>query len=207
MLPSPGCKVSLRERSLHRGATAWVRAAAGTRDLVGGLPRAFWYLWTGTLINRLGSFVLVFMAIYLTQERGFSDARAGLVIGLWGAGGAVGSLLGGVPRRPLGTPAHPAHRPPRGRDPDGRHGLRPRPADVAGCALLLGLFAEAARPAFSAMMIDVVPERDRVRAFSLNYWAVNVGFAAAAILGRFRRPDRLPAALPDQRGNHRDHRR
>jgi MFS family permease len=50
------------------------------------------------------------------------------------------------------------------------------------CTLLLGMFAEGVRPAFQAMMIDVVPDRDRVRAFSLNYWAVNLGFAASAVL-------------------------
>ena len=53
---------------------------------------------------------------------------------------------------------------------------------VAVGALLLGMFAEAARPAFGAMMVDVVPERDRLRAFSLNYWAINLGFACAAVL-------------------------
>ena len=31
-------------------------------------------------------------------------------------------------------------------------------------------------------MVDVVPDRDRLRAFSLNYWAINLGFALAAIL-------------------------
>ncbi len=56
---------------------------------------------------------------------------------------------------------------------------------IAGAALLLGSFAEAARPAFSAMMVDVVPDRDRLRAFSLNYWAINLGFASAAILAGF----------------------
>jgi MFS family permease len=49
-------------------------------------------------------------------------------------------------------------------------------------ALLLGLFAEAARPAFSATMLDVVPREDRVRAYSLNYWAINLGFACSAVL-------------------------
>ena len=44
------------------------------------------------------------------------------------------------------------------------------------------MFAEAARPAFGAMMVDVVPERDRLRAFTLNYWAINLGFACAAVL-------------------------
>jgi MFS family permease len=152
----------------------WLRQAAG------GLPRTFWLLWTGTLINRLGSFVIIFLAVYLTGERGFSQSRAGLVIGLYGAGATIGTLAGGVladrwGRRPtlltaqfgaaalmlaLGF-AHDYWR-------------------ILTLAFLLGTFAEAARPAFSAMMIDIVPERDRVRAFSLNYWAINLGFAIAA---------------------------
>ena len=81
------------------------------RDTTGGLPSTFWYLWTGTLINRLGSFVLIFLAIYLTQERDFSASQAGLVIGLWGVGGAVGTTVGGTladrwGRRPTLLTAH-----------------------------------------------------------------------------------------------------
>ncbi|WKU02623.1 MFS transporter [Micromonospora sp. HUAS LYJ1] len=152
------------------------------RETTGGLPRTFWYLWTGTLINRLGSFVLVFLAIYLTQARHFSAAQAGLVMGLWGVGGAVGTTVGGTlvdrwGRRPTLLTAHL-----------GAATMmltlgfaRPLWAVAVG-ALLLGTFAEAARPAFGAMMIDVVPERDRLRAFSLNYWAINLGFACAAVL-------------------------
>ncbi|MEV6374634.1 MDR family MFS transporter [Micromonospora musae] len=155
------------------------------QDTAGGLPARFWYLWTGTLINRLGSFVLVFLAIYLTQERGFSASQAGLVIGLWGVGGAVGTTIGGTladrwGRRPtlftaqLGGAVMML----------GLGLARPLWAVALG-ALLLGAFAEAARPAFGAMMIDVVPEKDRLRAFSLNYWAINLGFASAAVLAGF----------------------
>ncbi|MEU4566558.1 MFS transporter [Micromonospora sp. NPDC023956] len=152
------------------------------RETTGGLPATFWYLWAGTLINRLGSFVLIFLAIYLTRERGFSELQAGLVLGLWGVGGAVGTTVGGTladrwGRKPTLLTAHV-----------GAASMmlalgfaRPLWAVAAG-ALLLGLFAEASRPAFGAMMIDVVPERDRLRAFSLNYWAVNLGFASAAVL-------------------------
>lgn len=155
------------------------------RDTTGGLPRAFWYLWTGTLINRVGSFVLIFLAIYLTRERGFSNAQAGLVLGLWGVGGAVGTTVGGTladrwGRRPTLLTAHL-----------GAATMmlalgfaRELPAVAVG-ALLLGMFAEAARPAFGAMMVDVVPEQDRLRAFSLNYWAINLGFACAAVLAGF----------------------
>ncbi|KAB1942306.1 MFS transporter [Micromonospora sp. ALFpr18c] len=152
------------------------------RDTTGGLPTTFWYLWTGTLINRLGSFVLVFLAIYLTQERGFSASQAGLVLGLWGVGGAVGTTAGGTladrwGRRPTLLTAHV-----------GAAamllalGLARSLWAIALGALLLGMFAEAARPAYSAMMIDVVPAKDRLRAFSLNYWAINLGFACAAVL-------------------------
>ncbi|RKN31150.1 MDR family MFS transporter [Micromonospora musae] len=155
------------------------------QDTAGGLPARFWYLWTGTLINRLGSFVLVFLAIYLTQERGFSASQAGLVIGLWGVGGAVGTTIGGTladrwGRRPTLFTAQLG-----GAVMMLALGLaRPLWAVALG-ALLLGAFAEAARPAFGAMMIDVVPEKDRLRAFSLNYWAINLGFASAAVLAGF----------------------
>ncbi|MEU7971992.1 MFS transporter [Micromonospora sp. NPDC049089] len=152
------------------------------RDTTGGLPTTFWYLWSGTLINRLGSFVLVFLAIYLTQERGFSASQAGLVIGLWGVGGAFGTTAGGTladrwGRRPTLLTAHVgAAAMMLGL------GLARDLWAVALGALLLGMFAEAARPAFGAMMIDVVPAKDRLRAFSLNYWAINLGFACAAVL-------------------------
>jgi MFS family permease len=53
---------------------------------------------------------------------------------------------------------------------------------IAAGAFALGIFAEAARPAFSAMMIDIVSPADRLRAFSLSYWAINLGFAGSAIL-------------------------
>jgi len=81
------------------------------RETTGGLPATFWYLWTGTLVNRLGSFVMIFMAIYLTSERHFTQTQAGLVIGFFGAGSAIGVTVGGVladrwGRRPTLFAAH-----------------------------------------------------------------------------------------------------
>ncbi|MBU2663077.1 MFS transporter [Actinoplanes bogorensis] len=148
---------------------------------VGGLPRQFWLLWTGTLINRLGSFVVIFLAIYLTADRHFSQSRAGLVIGLYGVGGAIGTTVGGVladrwGRKPtmltaqFGAAALML-----------ALGFAHDYGQILAVTFLLGVFTEAVRPAFSAMMVDVVPDRDRVRAFSLNYWAINLGFALSAV--------------------------
>jgi MFS family permease len=151
------------------------------RQATGGLPRQFWVLWTGTLINRLGSFVVIFLAIYLTGARGFSQSQAGLVIGLYGVGGAIGTTIGGVladrwGRRPTMLIAQFsaaalmlalgfAHSFPQ----------------IIANTFLLGIFTEAVRPTFSAMMVDIVGAADRVRAYSLNYWAINLGFALSAV--------------------------
>ncbi|WP_436526061.1 MDR family MFS transporter [Actinoplanes sp. HUAS TT8] len=157
----------------------WLRQAAG------GLPRQFWFLWTGTLINRIGSFVVLFLSIYLTSDRHFTQSQAGLVIGLYGVGGAIGTMTGGVladrwGRRPTMLIAQ-----------FGAAtlmltlGFAKTYPQILIVTALLGLFAEGVRPAFSAMMVDIVPEQDRVRAFSLNYWAINLGFALAAIAAGF----------------------
>ena len=47
-------------------------------------------------------------------------------------------------------------------------------------ATIYGFFNGLARPAFSAMMVDVLGDRQRVRGFNLNYWAINIGFTGAA---------------------------
>ncbi|HEX9576149.1 MAG TPA: MFS transporter, partial [Myxococcales bacterium] len=51
-----------------------------------GMPRAFWILWTGALINRLGGFVMPLLALYLTGERGLRVEEAGFIVSLLGAG-------------------------------------------------------------------------------------------------------------------------
>src|SRR6188472_44711 len=57
-------------------------------------PRAVWLLFIGTLINRFGGFVLVFLILYLTRS-GFSAAQAGLAVGAYGVGGIAAALIGG----------------------------------------------------------------------------------------------------------------
>src|ERR1044072_1697420 len=72
------------------------------RESVSGLPREFWWLWTSTLVNRLGAFVATFMALYLTLDRGYSASCAGLPASPRGLGGVISSLGGGVMADRLG---------------------------------------------------------------------------------------------------------
>ena len=62
----------------------------------GGLPRVFWTLWFGLIVNRLASFVLAFLSIYLVRARGFTPVEAGRVLALYGFGMMVSGPLGGL---------------------------------------------------------------------------------------------------------------
>ncbi|MFI8232279.1 MDR family MFS transporter [Streptomyces sp. NPDC085900] len=164
-------------------SVASLRRAA--RETVSGLPREFWWLWTSTLVNRLGAFVATFMALYLTLDRGYSASYAGLVASLHGLGGVVSSLGGGVMADRLGrrptlliaqssTAACVA-----------LLGFVHDPVAIAAVAFLVGMASNASRPAVQAMMADIVRPEDRVRAFSLNYWAINLGFAISSMAAGF----------------------
>ena len=144
-----------------------------------GLPATYWYLWWGSLVNRLGAFVVPFLALYLTRERGFRVEEAGLVASLHGAGSVLAGLVGGaladrVGRRKtmlaglwLGALAMLAL------------GLSRTTWQICVSAFLLGLLGEFYRPAVSAAIADVVRPEDRSRAYGLLYWVVNLGYSIA----------------------------
>jgi MFS family permease len=147
-----------------------------------GLPRSFWLLWVGTLVNRLGGAVFPFLALYLTRDRGLSPALAGTAVSLYAAGGAIAGPVGGalsdrIGRRPsllaatvLAAAAMLA-----------LAGVRAIPL-VLLMAPVLGFFTDLAKPSLHAAIADLVPPADRTRAFGLVYWAINLGFAGAAAL-------------------------
>jgi MFS family permease len=147
------------------------------------LPRTFWLLWVGALINRLGGFVMPLLALYLTSERGISVEEAGFVIALYGAGTLAAGTAGGwladrIGRRStlilalvLGAAAmlHLA--------------FARAPSHIAFAAFLLGLLGDMYRPAVSAAVADLVEPAKRVAAYGVLYWAVNLGFAVGSALG------------------------
>ncbi|MGW6060693.1 MDR family MFS transporter [Streptomyces sp. NPDC055189] len=157
---------------------AALRRAA--KESVSGLPREFWWLWTSTLVNRLGAFVATFMALYLTLDRGYSATYAGLVAALHGLGGVVSSLGAGVMTDRLGRRPTLLIAQASTALSVVLLGFMKDPLAIAAVAFLVGMASNASRPAVQAMMADIVRPEDRVRAFSLNYWAINLGFAISS---------------------------
>ncbi len=148
----------------------YLRAAAG------GFPATFWWLWGGMFVNRMGGFVLPFLALYLTRQHGFTPEQAGLFVSLYGAGIIGAGPLGGLLADRVGRRATMLASLAGGGLLAIVFGLLRGPVEIGVATLLLGLVGEMYRPAMQAAIGDVVPPGDRVRAFGLVYWAVNLGF-------------------------------
>jgi len=100
-----------------------------------------------------------------------------------GAGGAVGALVGGQLADRWGRRATLLTAQLSTAATLLLVGVSSHPGMILGSCLLLGTVQSMARPAYAAMMIDVVPESARLRAFTLQHWANNLAFSLAALLG------------------------
>ena len=151
------------------------------RESVGGLPAAFWTIWVGTLIDRLGCFVVPFLAIYLTSERGFSEARAGIIVSMHGLGAMGGSLLGGILADRLGRRVTAIGGLLLGALSLIALAFARAPWAIGTLTLCSGMLYALYRPAVSAVITDVVPPEHRQRAFNHLYWAINLGFSISLL--------------------------
>jgi len=140
------------------------------------LPPAAWILFFGMFLNKFGSFVVPFLALYLTRL-GYTLADAGLAIGAYGVGNFIASLVGGHLADTIGR----------------RKTILLSMFSGAGTMLLLsqahslptimvlaaltGLASEFYRPACSALLTDLVPPGQRVTAFAAYRMSFNAGWA------------------------------
>src|SRR3954466_3674948 len=146
------------------------------------LPSTFWYLWMGTVVNRLGGFAVPFLMLYLTARLGMPPAAAALLVSVLGAGSFFAQLSGGeladrLGRRPvmmLSFFVAPVAMIVLG--------LTHEPAVLLVAMFALGFFTDLSRPAINAAIVDLVPGEHRPRAFAYLYWAINLGAALAPIL-------------------------
>lgn len=159
------------------------RFAAFLRPRVGGFPRPFWVLWAGTLLNRLGTMVEPFLGLYLTSMRGLSLAQAGVTMAVLGAGSLAGQLAGGLLADRLGRRATLTLATVGTGAAMLALGYAQGLPAILAAALVLGLLLDMYRPAAQAMVADIISPAERPRAFGLLFWAINLGWAVAMVLG------------------------
>src|SRR5580700_2594436 len=149
------------------------------------LPRAFWVIWIGTVINRLGYVVEPFLALYLVRGRGLSVGLAGVLIACFGAGAFVSQPIGGLLADRVGRRTTIIVGMTGSAVGFIALGLAPTLVAIGIAAAVCGLAIDLYRPAVAAIVADVVPSEHRARAYGLLYWGLNIGVGVAAVVGGF----------------------
>jgi len=153
------------------------------RQAYRGLPRRAWILFAVNLVNSSGAMVIFFLSLYLTRKLGFSPARAGQALSLYGVGSLAGAFLGGWLADRIGS-------------------ITVQKASLAVCGVLLvflgqvrsawgilpllfslALFAGMLYPANATSMSHICPPELRVKGFALNRLANNLGATIGPAVG------------------------
>ena len=149
------------------------------------LPREIWFLCLATLVNRAGTMVLPFLTLYLTVNRKFSPATAGLALTIYGIAAIIVAPLSG-----------------RLSDHFGAlqiiklslviSGLIlfifPFVSGLQGILAITGLWAvanEAFRPPSMSTIGNLAGPAHRKAAFALSRLAINLGMSIGPVIGGF----------------------
>lgn len=148
-----------------------------------GLPRPFWVLFAGTIVNRLGQFVEPFLALYLVRGRDLSLTQAGAIVTCFGIGSFGSQPLGGWLADRFGRRVTMVGGLLATAASIGALGLARSLWLIAVTALVVGVAVDVYRPASQAAVADLIDPVDRPRAFAIIYWAVNLGVSVSGVLG------------------------
>lgn len=146
------------------------------------LPNPVRVLLFGIALNRMGSFVALFLILYLT-DNGYSPSRAGLVLTAFGVGTIAGSFVGGTvagrfgPRRAIvgsmllsGVATACL-------------GFVDQYVPLLVISLAAGTFTQVYRPAASTLLAELTPPKRLVMASAATRLGLNVGASAGPLLG------------------------
>ena len=150
-----------------------------------GLPHDMWALFFTSLINRSGTMVIPFLALYLTKKIGVSPAEAGMALLVYGAAAFIAAPLTGKLSDKLGA-------------------LKVMKFALFGSGIIFFLYSfitdyywilvasfvlaavnEAFRPANLSLITEIVTPPQRRMAFALNRLAINAGMSIGPVIGGF----------------------
>ena len=151
--------------------------------IVRRLPRPVQLLVLGSFINKVGTFILPYLALVLRREFGLLPRQVALILSAYGIGTLVSILVGGILTDRLGR---------RRTLLTSLLGSGALAVAIAAAPSLpvfvillmaLGFLADLYRPAASALIGDALPSAQRAVGFGALRMAVNLGFACGMALG------------------------
>ena len=150
-----------------------------------GLPHDMWALFFTSLINRSGTMVIPFLALYLTKKIGVTPAEAGTALLVYGLAAFIAAPLTGRLSDKFGS-------------------LKVMKFALFGSGVLFFAYSfisdynwilvatfilaavnESFRPANLSLITEIVTPPQRRMAFALNRLAVNAGMSIGPVIGGF----------------------
>jgi MFS family permease len=140
------------------------------------LPRPFWVLVGATFVNRFGVFVVPFLALFITRN-GNTSAQAGYAIAAYSLGGFAASALGGWMADRLGRNVTMAVSALAGAVCMMAMSQAVDWRALAALAFITGAITDAGHPASVALVQDIVPSENRVVAYAVQRFAINLAWS------------------------------
>ena len=151
---------------------------------VRSLPKPFWVLAGATFVNRFGVFVWPFLTLFITSQ-GNSEREAGYAIAAYSVGALCAAWVGGWIADRFGRNVAMGVSALGGAACMLALSQASSWQALAALALLTGFITEAGSPATSALVQDIVPEGQRVAAFAVLRFAVNLGWSLGPAVAGF----------------------
>ena len=164
-------------------ATETLNVRTGWRT-VRELPRAVVVLVVGNAVNRMGSYVQIFLMLYLTSI-GIHPASAGIVLTGFGVGTVAGVLVGGVVVDRVGPKATIISSTCVSGLLVGSLALTHTYGVLLALATACGFVATLYRPAASWMLAELTPASRLVMTTATYRLGLNIGATLAPLIGVF----------------------
>lgn len=150
-----------------------------------GLEPSVWLLSVVMLVNRMGTMVLPFMTLYLTEDKGISIGKAGIVLTVFGLGTVCGGFIGGKLTDKLNFYFIQLFALLGGGIMFIILGQMMNYTAICIATFMLSLINESFRPANAAAIAHYSKNQNTTRSFTLNRLAINLGWAVGGALGGF----------------------
>ncbi|MEO6252462.1 MAG: MFS transporter [Ferruginibacter sp.] len=152
------------------------------RNAYTGVNRRMWLLGIVMLINRSGTMVLPFMALYC-KHIGYTTTQAGFVVAIYGLGSLVGAFIGGRISDRFGFYYTQFFALCCGGILFISLGQMNSYFSICVCTFFLSMVNEAFRPANATAIAHYSTAQNRTQAFSIVRLAINLGWGVGAAVG------------------------
>lgn len=149
-------------------------------------PRRFWIVVGVSFIDRVGGTLLFpFFSLYITQKFNVGMTQAGIILGMFSIFGLFGEMIGGALTDKFGRRKLIIFGLVFSAITTLSIGLVNRFAMLYPLAVLVGLLSDIGGPANSAMIADILPEKQRQEGFGVLRVVGNMAWIIGPTIGGF----------------------